>query len=104
METIESIAHEDPEEPEPAVSGLPPSISVPGVSTGALRFMQEDELALDEQPEETSLEETPVAVAAEQTVIEVNINGHTAVEEGIVITTTTEVKPFYPSLGSYSYS
>ena len=78
-----------PEEPEPAVGGLPPSLAPPTAS--AFNFVQEDELEADEVGQE-EVEEVPVEVDVEETVTSINVNGHTIVEDSVTITTTTEVR------------
>ena len=100
-ETIEFIATEVPveeESPAPVVGGLPPSVG----TTGAFRFVQEDELALEDVPVEQTQqpEEAPVEVNVEETHAEADVNGHTVVEESVTVTATTEVQFSAPFLQS----
>ncbi|GJE94905.1 hypothetical protein PsYK624_110810 [Phanerochaete sordida] len=75
-----------------AVGGLPSTIA----PTASFQFVQEDELADEEEALEEALaeaigEEAPADVELTETITEVTVNGHTVIEDTVTVTTTTEV-------------
>ncbi len=92
---VDFISSEVPTEgvPGPAVGGLPPTA---GPTNGGFTFVQEDELETTEpEPDQSQwvdqVEEHSTEVEVLETVTEINVNGHTFVEDSVVVTTTTEV-------------
>lgn len=89
------------EEAPASISGIPSTVG----TSGAINFILTDELAEAEaenapdsnewvdvqaQPEP----EQPTEVEISETVTEVEVNGHTVVEDSVTITTTTEVRAY----------
>ncbi|THH00884.1 hypothetical protein EW026_g1695 [Hermanssonia centrifuga] len=92
---VDFISSEVPTEgvPGPAVGGLPPTA---GPTNGGFTFVQEDELETTEpEPDQSQwvdqVEEHSTEVEVLETVTEINVNGHTFVEDSVVVTTTTEI-------------
>lgn len=73
-----------PEEDEPVVLSVPP-IPAP---TGNFRFVQEDELEIEEPTQPEPVEETVVDIEVDETVTSIDVNGNAVVEETVKITTT----------------
>lgn len=86
-------------EPEITVGGLPLSLG----TSASFRFVVDDELeaeaeaqpALEQSTEWVHVNDTEATQVAEvdvvETVTEVNVNGHTFVEDSVTLTTTAEV-------------
>lgn len=96
----EFLANETPlEAADIPVGGLPPTIA----PTASFQFVQEDELAEEEEVLEEAIaeavaEEASADVEVTETITEVTVNGHTVVEDTVTVTTTTEVS--HPRLTS----
>lgn len=75
------------------MQGLPLSIA----PTSSFQFVQEDELAEEEQALEEAIaeavsEETPADIEVTETITEVTANGHTIIEDIVTVTAITEVR------------
>ncbi|THH30929.1 hypothetical protein EUX98_g3250 [Antrodiella citrinella] len=94
-ESIEQSEESAPT-PEITVGGLPPSLA----TSGSFHFMQEDELEANpelsqsatEQQEWVQIESDAALPEVEvtETIAEVEVNGHTVVQDTVTVTTTTE--------------
>lgn len=101
---VEFVAVEEELVEEPAVQGLPSSLSHGG---GSFRFVQEDELEAEAQEAEPGWqdqaeEEQLAEVEVTETITELNVNGHTLIQDTVTITTTEEVCSLAHHLRDYA--